>query len=595
MIDYKYKDFYNDTSVSKRMQIQCSDGSVLNEDDWKGESAELTERLCSESELSFGRCEASTFKLRVRERIVPLAGKKITVSVTLEGAEEAPFMMGVYKVDSDVPTADRRCRDIVAYDAMYDILNAEVSGWYNSLTFPMTLRQFRDSFCAYVGVEQEEITLVNDDMTVEKTIDPGELPGKTVIEAICEINGCFGHIGRNGKLRYVVLEQMIEGLYPADELYPSDDLYPADPLGTTEVSKSMYLSCQYEDFIVQHITKLQIRQEENDIGAIAGNGNNSYIIEDNFLVYGKSAVDLQTIADNVLSVISGVWYRPAQVEARGNPCLEVGDGILLYTSRETIYTYILQRTLKGIQALRDSYTAEGEEYRTGQVNGLMKSIIQLKGKSNVLTRTVEETRLEMKDIENGLSTEIKAVAGEVELKVSKDNLIAEINLTPDKALIKAERIDLVGVVNADELVSKYATIETLNVTKLELNNLIATKATIDSLNAVSGRVGSLEADHVTTSDLSAVSARLSNVEANYISASTVKADYMEVSNWTSSGVIKADKISAATIVNKLSSVDLVSVRALGVSGYMNYKGVVVAWRTQRISSTVVIQYLGPEE
>ena len=595
MIDYKYKDFYNDTSISKRMQIQCSDGSVLNEDDWKGESAELTERLCSESELSFGRCEASTFKLRVRERIVPLAGKKISVSVTLEGAEEAPFMMGVYKVDSDVPTADRRYRDIVAYDAMYDILNAEVSGWYNSLTFPMTLRQFRDSFCAYVGVEQEEITLVNDDMTVEKTIDPGELPGKTVIEAICEINGCFGHIGRNGKLRYVVLEQMIEGLYPADELYPSDDLYPADPLGTTEVSKSMYLSCQYEDFIVQHITKLQIRQEENDIGAIAGNGNNSYIIEDNFLVYGKSAVDLQTIADNVLSVISGVWYRPAQVEARGNPCLEVGDGILLYTSRETIYTYILQRTLKGIQALRDSYTAEGEEYRTGQVNGLMKSIIQLKGKSNVLTRTVEETRLEMKDIENGLSTEIKAVAGEVELKVSKDNLIAEINLTPDKALIKAERIDLVGVVNADELVSKYATIETLNVTKLKLNNLIATKATIDSLNAVSGRVGSLEADHVTTSDLSAVSARLSNVEANYISASTVKADYMEVSNWTSSGVIKADKISAATIVNKLSSVDLVSVRALGVSGYMNYKGVVVAWRTQRISSTVVIQYLGPED
>ena len=594
MIDYKYKDFYNDTSVSKRMQIQCSDGSVLYEDDWKGESAELTERLCSESELSFGRCEASTFKLRVRERIIPLAGKKITVSVTLEGAEEAPFMMGVYKVDSDVPTADRRYRDIVAYDAMYDILNAEVSGWYNSLTFSMTLRQFRDSFCAYVGVEQEEITLVNDDMTVEKTIDPGELPGKTVIEAICEINGCFGHIGRNGKLRYVVLEQMIEGLYPADELYPSDDLYPADPLGTTEVSKSMYLSCQYEDFIVQHITKLQIRQEENDIGAIAGNGNNSYIIEDNFLVYGKSAVDLQTIADNVLSVISGVWYRPAQVEARGNPCLEVGDGILLYTSRETIYTYILQRTLKGIQALRDSYTAEGEEYRTGQVNGLQKQIIQLKGKTNTLTRTVDETRLEMKDINQNLSTQISINAQQILTKVSKDNIVSEINQTAESIKIKAERIDLVGIVNADEMVVKYATIENLNITKLELNNLIATKATIDSLNAVSGRVGSLEADHVTTSDLSAVSARLSNVEANYISASTVKADYMEVSNWTSSGVIKADRISAATIVNKLSSVDLVSVRAMGVSGYMNYKGTVVAWRTKTISGTV-ITYLGPED
>ena len=585
--------FYDD-SVDKQLIITYSgSGTTLTNAEFQSETMTVTESICDEQELRFGCCNASSFEIKVLDTAENFKGKKMRVSILLAGQDEA-YQLGEYKVYSDKPTADRLYKDIVAYDAMYDILNAEVSGWYNSLTFPMTLRQFRTAFCAYVGVEQEEITLVNDDMVVEKTIDPGELPGKTVIESICEINGCFGHIGRNGKLRYVVLEQMIEGLYPADDLYPSDDLYPADPLGTTEVFRSHYISCQYEDFICQHIDKLQIRQEENDIGAISGTGDNCYIIEDNFLVYGKSAADLQTIADNVLSVIGVVWYRPAQVEARGNPCLEVGDGILLYTTRETIYTYILQRTLKGIQALRDSYTAEGEEYRTGQVNGLQKQIIQLKGKTNTLTRTVDETRLEMKDIENGLSTEIKAVAGEVELKVSKDNLIAEINLTPDKALIKAERIDLVGVVNADELVSKYATIETLNVTKLELNNLIATKVTIDSLNAVSGRVGTLEADHVTTSDLSAVSARLSNVEANYISASTVKADYMEVSNWTSSGVIKADKISAATIVNKLSSVDLVSVRAIGVSGYMNYKGTVVAWRTKTISGNV-ITYLGPED
>ena len=585
--------FYDD-SVDKQLIITYSgSGTTLTNAEFQSETMTVTESICDEQALRFGCCNASSFEIKVLDTAENFKGKKMRVSILLAGQDEA-YQLGEYKVYSDKPTADRLYKDIVAYDAMYDILNAEVSGWYNSLTFPMTLRQFRTAFCAYVGVEQEEITLVNDDMVVEKTIDPGELPGKTVIESICEINGCFGHIGRNGKLRYVVLEQMIEGLYPADDLYPSDDLYPADPLGTTEVFRSHYISCQYEDFICQHIDKLQIRQEENDIGAISGTGDNCYIIEDNFLVYGKSAADLQTIADNVLSVIGVVWYRPAQVEARGNPCLEVGDGILLYTTRETIYTYILQRTLKGIQALRDSYTAEGEEYRTGQVNGLQKQIIQLKGKTNTLTRTVDETRLEMKDIENGLSTEIKAVAGEVELKVSKDNLIAEINLTPDKALIKAERIDLVGVVNADELVSKYATIETLNVTKLELNNLIATKATIDSLNAVSGRVGTLEADHVTTSDLSAVSARLSNVEANYISASTVKADYMEVSNWTSSGVIKADKISAATIVNKLSSVDLVSVRAIGVSGYMNYKGTVVAWRTKTISGNV-ITYLGPED
>lgn len=568
------KNLFYDDSVEKQLIIECPvSGTTLTNAEYQTETMTITESICDEQELRFGCCNASSFEIKVLDTIENFKGKKMKVSSLLAGQDE-PYQLGEYKVYSDKPTADRLYKDIVAYDAMYDILNAEVSRWYNSLAFPMKLRQFRNSFCDYVGVEQEEITLVNDDMVIEKTIDPEELPGKTVIEAICEINGCFGHIGRNGKLRYVVLEQMIEGLYPADELYPADDLYPADPMGTTEVSRNNYISCQYEDFIVQHIDKLQIRQEENDIGAIAGTGDNCYIIEDNFLVYGKSAADLQTIADNVLSVIGVVWYRPAQVEARGNPCLEVGDGILLHTTRETIYTYILQRTLKGIQALKDSYTAEGEEYRTGQVNGIMKSIIQLKGKSNVLTRTVEETKLELKDVNENLSAQISINAQQILTKVSKDNIVSEINQTAESIKIKAERIDLVGIVNADEMVVKYATIENLNITKLELNNLIATKATIDSLNAVS--------------------ARLSNVESNYISAGTVKANYMEVANWTSSGVIKADRISAATIVNKLSSVDLVSVRAMGVSGYMNYKGTVVAWRTKTINGTV-ITYLGPED
>lgn len=574
MIEYKHEDLFRD-GTDKQLSIVSADGKVnITNSEIHYEQFELKESLCSQSELTFGACEASQIKFKISNVFTSMVGMQLAVTTTLEGQKDAPFSLGKYRVVSDKPTADRRYRNVTAYDAMYDILNAEVSGWYKGLTFPMTLRQFRDSFCTYVGVEQEEITLINDDMTVEKTIDSGELPGKTVIEAICEINGCFGHITRAGKLRYVVLEQMIEGLYPADDLYPSDDLYPADPLGTTEVSKSNYISCQYEDFICQHIDKLQIRQEENDIGAISGTGNNCYIIEDNFLVYGKSAEDLQSIADNVLSVIGVVWYRPAQVEARGNPCLEVGDGILLHTTRETIYTYILQRTLKGIQALRDSYTAEGEEYRTGQVNGLQKQIIQLKGKSNVLTRTVEETRLELRDVNQNLSAQISINAKQILTKVSKDNIVSEINQTAESIKIKAERIDLVGIVNADEMVVKYATIENLNTTKLELNHLIATKATVDSLNAVSARLGT--------------------VESNYISAGTVKANYMEVSNWTSSGVIKADRISAATIVNKLSSVDLVSVRAIGVSGYMNYKGTVVAWRTKTISGNV-ITYLGPED
>ena len=578
MIDYKYADLFKG-GADKQMRIASDDGLIdISNKEIHWEQFELKESLCSQSELTFGACEASQIKFKISNVFTSMVGMQLAVTTTLEGHTDAPFSFGKYWVVSDIPTDDRRYRNVTAYDAMYDILHRDVAAWYNGLTFPMTLRQFRDSFCGYVGIEQEEITLINDGMTVEKTIDPQELSGKTVIESICEINGCFGHITRDGKFRYVILKEMIEGLYPADDLYPSDDLYPADPMNATDIARNSFSSCKYEDYICQHISKLQVRQKENDIGAITGSGNNCYVIEDNFLVYGKSAADLQTIAGNIYSVISIVWYRPASVEATGNPCFEVGDGIKLTTTGEIIYTYILQRTLKGIQKPWDSYSANGEEYRSEKLNGLQKSIIQLKGKTNTLTRTVEETRLEMRDIEQGLSNEISITAEglsaeitrasdaedtlaaqisvnaqQILTKVSKNNIVSEINQTAESIKIKAERIDLVGLVTADEFVSKYATIETLNVTKLELQNLIAEKATIESLNAVSGRVGSLEADHVTTQELNAVSARLQTVEANYISAGTVKADYMEVANWTSGGYIKAERIDAATIAAKLGS------------------------------------------
>ena len=193
-----------------------------------------------------------------------------------------------------------------------------------------------------------------------------------------------------------------------------------------------------------------------------------------------------------------------------------------------------------------------------------------------------------------MSAQISVNAKQILTKVSKNNIVSEINQTAESIKIKAERIDLVGIVNAEEMRIKYATVAKVEVLEGHIGNLITGKVDTSELEATNARVGNLEADHVSIQNLNAVSARLDTVESNYISAGTVKANYMEVANWTSSGVIKADKISAATIVNKLSSVDLVSVRAIGVSGYMNYKGTVVAWRTKTINGTV-ITYLGPEE
>ena len=462
MVDYQYSSLFLKDSVDKQLNIVSDDGKInITNTELHQEKFELTESLCSESELTFGACEAGMIKFTVSNVFLPMKGKWLTAKMTLDGHEDKPFQIGRYKVYSDTPTADRTCRDVVAYDALYDILSSDVADWYNKILpqkdSKVTLKQFRDSFFNHFGVEQEEVSLVNDEMIIEKTVEVkasssgssdtaekstiGEaISGKEVLFCILEINGCMGNIGRVGKFRYVYLTQEMQGLYPANDLYPADDLYPRNPKSTS-ISKSQYISAQYEDYIVRTIDKLQIREKENDIGAIVGDGGNTYVIEGNFLVYGKGTKELNEIGEKTLSKIKGIIYRPFSADCKGNPCLEVGDAVRMTTKYELIETYILKRTLKGIQALRDDLEADGEEYRTSKVNGIQRSILQLKGKSNTLERSIDETKSTIVDVEKGLQSQITQTATEIrsEVKNTTDGLSSRITQTAESITAEVNR------------------------------------------------------------------------------------------------------------------------------------------------------------
>lgn len=498
MVNYQYAELFKKDSIDKQLTIETDDKTTkITNVELHQEQFELTESICSESELTIGSCEAAALKFTVSNIFLPMKGKMITVKTVIDNNTANPLQIGRYKVYSDTPTADRTKRDIVAYDSLYDVINADVAEWYNTLLpdkdSTTTMKAFRNSFFGHFGIEQADIQLVNDDMKVEKTVEPEELSGATVLNCICEINGCFGHIGRDGRFHYIYLEQEIQGLYPRNDLYPADDLYPREPK-STRISKSLYISAQYEDFLVKTIDKLQIRKEEDDIGVIVGSGTNAYVIQDNFLVYGKGSEELTGIANNIYGKIRGIIYRPFSADCKGNPCIEVGDAVRLPTRYEIIESYVLKRTLKGIQALRDDYEAAGEEYRSTQVNSVHKSIIQLKGKTNVLTRTIEETNSKIVDVESGLSSEIKQTATDIrtEVKNTADGLTSSIQQNAESIATEVKRaneaegnlstkITQTAESITSEVSKNYETKENATNTKTELESSI--KQTADGFTA----------------------------------------------------------------------------------------------------------------
>lgn len=397
MITYANEALFLQDSIAKALSITGTGISITNSN-MNGESFSLEEILNSGREIEFGECNAAKLSFSCGYYDTSIVGKELTAKTTPDGG--AAFQFGKYKVVSDEPTADRRWRDIIAYDALYDVLKKDVTSWYNTILpdadASVTLAQFRNSFFTMLGITQETITLPNDSMTVTRTVDPTVISGKTVITAICQINGCFGRIGRDGKFQYVFLAVPAEGLFPSETLYPSDNLYPREYGFENEekYENGTYFSCKYMDFLTQTIDKLQICTSKNAVGATVGTGNNVYVIKDNFLVFDKTAAELEIIATNIFSQISGVWYRPCQIEAVGNPCLECGDGIRLKTTdNKDIDTIILKRKIKGIQSLKDLIIADGLKQRENDPNSAQEQIVQIKGNVRKVEADIVETNL----------------------------------------------------------------------------------------------------------------------------------------------------------------------------------------------------------
>lgn len=468
----------------------------------------MIESLSSSKNLDFGSCEATQISLTVSGIDANIKGTEMTVYQTLDGMYPASDLypgadtfpagytmpLGKYIVQSADRQTNRIYRDIMALDYMC-LFDVNVIDWYNALPFPLSLRDFRARLCRHIGVtEYVPDYLPNDGMMIYKTIEAAELMGRDVLIACEQLNGVFGHFDRNGILQHITLQPNY-CMMPAVDLYPGTDVYPVlpgemnDQVYDERIDPYLCISCQFEEYTVQSIDKVQIRQEEGDIGAIYGTGSNCLTVEGNFLAFGKTAEELEQIAQGIYGMVNGRQYIPYECNLKGLPYMEVGDAELLDFGGESIVSYIVKRTLKGIYALKDTHSATGEEIRSTEHN-VNTEIIQLKGKAAILKRNVEEVSAELFDFEKDtsakfaitaeqISAEVKRAqeaeaslkimadqitlsvknlredtesqflqtAEQIALKVSKGNVSSELSVEPDQITLTGNRV----VIESDNL------------------------------------------------------------------------------------------------------------------------------------------------
>lgn len=417
------------------------------------ESISLEEALYSDENIRFGACESSCLRLTISKAVnIDFQDKWIEVSFSIEGDDSSTIVtsLGKYKVISAKPTKDRLYQDLTCYDKMYDILNANVATWYQELTFPMTMKNFRDSFFTAVNVTQVATNLINDSFVIQGGfITSEELSGKTIVEAICELNGVFGHITKDNKFEYVSI--------PGSETVP--------------LAYYQNGTCVYEDYVTDAFTGVIAYSEDGNVGEQVGTNVNPYMIQNNYLIWGSEGTqNLEDALTNLLTKITNIQFKPFTVRTYGNPMLPLGTPITMTSHNGSISSVVMRKYMFGIQNLRDELSAVGDKKYPNDINSTKKEIVRNKGIVHKMENVVDKLNSEIYDTSTGILTQIQQTNSEVVLKVNNSHNMVRARLGTDPDDQTAMRFQ-VDANNMNLTASNIINILAGNILNLTSNNI----------------------------------------------------------------------------------------------------------------------------
>ena len=303
------KNAYYDDTLLKTLIITFPNKNVtFTGDDILGESVKLIEKIETERSLTFKGCIASKFTFKVADNVIDLRGEYLEATIQADETEEIPLFSG-YVDDQDNETREDIVTTFTCYDPLYKIGSRNMQSWVDGLSFPITVRNFRNSLFSNLGITQEARTLINDNLTISANFKSFvDAPSATdIMKWICQLNGVYGQYGRDKKFHYRELNALSEGTYPAEDLYPGEDTFPSAENAGVTINTSDYVSLTYEPYTTDYITKVVIIDGGGLDQGQAGVEGNTFIVQDNPIAFN---VNMQSAARALLAKINVVNHIP---------------------------------------------------------------------------------------------------------------------------------------------------------------------------------------------------------------------------------------------------------------------------------------------
>ena len=543
------KNAYYDDTLLKTLVITFPNKNVtFTGDDILGESVKLIEKIETERSLTFKGCIASKFTFKVADNVIDLRGEYLEATIQADETEVIPLFSG-YVDDQDNETREDIVTTFTCYDPLYKIGSKNMQSWVDGLSFPVTVRNFRNSLFSNLGITQETRTLINDNLTISANFKSFvDAPSATdIMKWICQLNGVYGQYGRDKKFHYRELNALSEGTYPAEDLYPGPDTFPSAENAGVTINTSDYVSLTYEPYTTDYITKVVIIDGGGLDQGQAGVEGNTFIVQDNPIAFN---VNMQSAARALLAKINVVNHIPViKMKCVGLPYVECGDTFLSYTRKNVCRSYVLQRTLSGIQALFDEYSSDSDKdyppYKAttkSMTNADRKKILQIQSDIVRIDGTI--------------------IADEAEFRTLKAKAITTENLSTQQ--LNADQIKA-GTLNVDRIQAGSISAQKLNVSASDGNGWNVSMGP----GGTSFSKGSLGTGNIT----GALGTNKNGWGVNF-------GGYGDQGSLTV-GQVTADMITTNVLNSKIAQIGVLTTQNLSCGGYLQLHGRM--WGTQQFT------------